>query len=144
MINKKFGIFLLAILLIGILVAGSAEATVYRTWCKSFATGGNLVCDTTANGVTNHYTPGVLPTAFVINDNVHFYTTYATAGYDTKQYSMFTDSRLNTCVSGSNCAFTNGNWQTNCEWNGADPWICKLYYQGQEVNQFYLRADYEI
>jgi hypothetical protein len=57
---------------------------------------------------------------------------------------MFLDSQVSSCVKGSNCNFSNGKWDTQCVWNGVDSWVCTIYYQEAQINQYYLLADYAI
>jgi hypothetical protein len=126
-------------------VTGAGEAIKYQTWCKSFSTGENLVCSThTDYGGTYSYTPGVAPTTYTVPDNTLFNVKYEAAEHDKALFSMFLDSQISSCAKRSNCHFSNGKWETNCVWNNVDSWVCTITYQGAQINQYYLLADYVV
>jgi hypothetical protein len=126
-------------------VAGAAEARSYYTWCKSFSTGENLACSThTHYGGTYSYTPSVAPTIYDVPDNTLFNVQYEAVSHEKSLFSMFVDSNVSSCIKGANCNFSNGKWETQCAWNGQDAWICTIYYQQAQINQYYLMADYAV
>ena len=126
-------------------VTGTGGARNYQTWCKSFSTGENLACSThTDYGGTYSYTPGVAPTVYNVPDNTLFNVQYQAAGHEKALFSMFLDSNVSSCIKGANCNFSNGKWGTQCVWNGLDSWVCTIYYQEAQINQYYLLADYAV
>ena len=123
----------------------TGDARNYQTWCKSFSTGENLACSThTDYGGTHSYTPGVAPTIYDVPDNTFFNVRYEAGGHEKALFSMFLDSQVSSCVKGADCSFANGKWATRCVWNGADAWVCTVYYQEAQINQYYLLADYRV
>lgn len=128
-----------------IAVAGAGEARDYHTWCKSFSTGENVACSThTDYGGTHSYTPGIKPASYDVPDNTLFNVQYEAAGHEKALFSMFLDSNVSSCSKGANCNFSNGKWDTQCVWNGLDAWICTIYYQETQINQYYLLSDYAV
>ena len=124
---------------------GAAEARIYYTWCKSFSTGENLACSThTHYGGTYSYTPSVAPTIYDVPDNTLFNVQYEAVGHEKTLFSLFLDSNISSCTKGANCNFSNGKWETQCAWNGQDAWICTIFYQQAQINQYYLMADYAV
>jgi hypothetical protein len=126
-------------------VVGAGEARNYQTWCKSFSTGENLACSThTDYGGTYSYTPSVKPTIYNVPDNTLFNVQYEAGGHEKSIFSMFLDSKVFSCTEGTNCNFSHGKWETQCVWNGQDAWVCTIYYQEAQINQYYLLADYAV
>jgi hypothetical protein len=126
-------------------VAAAGEARNYYTWCKSFSTGENLACSTyTDYGGTYSYTPSVAPTIYTVPDNTLFNVRYEAADHEKALFSMFVDSNVSSCIKGANCNFSEGKWGTHCVWNGLDAWVCTIYYQEAQINQYYLMADYAV
>ena len=126
-------------------VAGTGEARSYYTWCKSFSTGENLACSThTDYGGTHSYTPGKAPTIYNVPDNTLFNVQYEAADHEKALFSMFVDSNTSSCAKGANCNFSNDKWKTRCVWNGKDAWVCTIYYQEAQINQYYLLTDYSV
>ena len=138
--------FILSISLILIVaVAGTGEARKYQTWCKSFSTGENIACSThTEYGGTYSYTPSVAPTIYNVPDNTLFNVKYEAAEHEKALFSMFLDSQISSCVKGTDCNFSTGKWETHCVWNNVDSWVCTIYHQGAQINQYYLLADYVV
>jgi len=126
-------------------IAGTGDARSYYTWCKSFSTGENLACSThTDYGGTHSYTPGKAPTVYNVPDNTLFNVQYEAADHEKILFSMFLDSNTSSCAKGANCNFTHDKWKTRCAWNGKDAWVCTIYYQEAQINQYYLQTDYSV
>ena len=126
-------------------VTATGEARNYQTWCKSFSTGENLACSTTTDyGGSYSYTPGVVPRIYTVPDNTLFNVQYEAGGHEKALFSLFLDSNVSSCVKGADCNFSNGKWGTRCIWNGVDAWVCTIYYQEAQINQYYLLADYAV
>lgn len=126
-------------------VGGSGEARKYQTWCKSFSTGENIACSThTEYGGAHSYTPSVAPTVYNVPDNTLFNVKYEATEHEKALFSMFLDSQISSCVKGTDCQFSKGKWETNCLWNKVDSWVCTIFYQGAQINQYYLLADYVV
>jgi hypothetical protein len=124
-------------------VMETGEARNYQTWCKSFSTGENIACSTfTDYGGSYSYTPGVAPKVYSVPDNTLFNVQYEAGGHEKALFSMFFDSQVSSCERGANCNFSNGKWETRCVWNGVDAWVCTIYYQEAQINQYYLLPDY--
>jgi hypothetical protein len=124
---------------------GAGEARNYQTWCKSFSTGENLACSTyTDYGGSYSYTPGVAPTIYNVPDNTLFNVQYEAGGHEKGLFSMFLDSQISSCTAGADCTVSNGRWETRCVWNGVDSWICTIYYQEEQINQYYLLVDHSV
>lgn len=141
---KTWSIISLSFILV-FAVPGAGEARNYQTWCKSFSIGENLACSTfTDYGGTYSYTPSVAPTIYNVPDNTLFNVQYEAVGHEKALFSMFLDSNVSSCVKGANCNFSNGKWGTQCVWNGLDSWVCTIYYQEAQINQYYLLADYAV
>jgi hypothetical protein len=138
--------FILSISLILIIaVAGTGEARKYQTWCKSFSTGENIACSThTEYGGTYSYTPSVAPTIYNAPDSTLFNVRYEAADHEKALFSMFLDPQISSCVKGTDCNFSTGRWETHCVWNNVDSWVCTIYYQGAQINQYYLLTDYVV
>ncbi|MBN2437836.1 MAG: hypothetical protein JXL20_04475 [Deltaproteobacteria bacterium] len=131
-----------------LLLSASAEAgdtRNYYTWCKSFSTGENLACSThTEYGGTYSYTPGTAPKIYTVPDNTLFNVRYEAAGHEKTLFTMFVDSNVSSCAKGADCNFSNGKWETRCVWNSVDAWVCTIYYQEAQINQYYLQTDYSV
>jgi len=124
---------------------GTGEARNYQTWCKSFSTGENLACSTfTDYGGLYAYTPGVAPKIYAVPDNTLFNIRYEAPGHEQALFSLFVDSQVSSCEKGTDCNFSNGKWQTRCLWNNVDAWVCTIYHQEAQINQYYLLADYVV
>src|SRR3989338_1731148 len=141
--NRKQTAIVASILFFMIVVPFFAEARVYQTWCRSFQTGGNLGCDSTINGVTKTYTPGVAPFQYPVANGTLFSATYSASGYQSSTVNQYFDPNLNSCALGSDCTLTTGQFTTVCDYNGLDPWICDVYQGGVRINWFYLLNDQE-
>jgi hypothetical protein len=147
--TKTWLIILISLILV-LAFMGAGEARNYQTWCKSFSTGENLACSTlTDYGGTYSYTPGVAPKIYDVPDNTLFNVQYEAGGHEKALFSMFMDSQVSSCTKGANCNFSNGEWNTQCEWNKVDGWVCTIYNQeapikGAKINQYYLWTDYSI
>jgi hypothetical protein len=132
-------------LILIIAVAGTGEARKYQTWCKSFSTGENIACSThTEYGGTYSYTPSVAPMIYNAPDNTLFNVKYEAADHEKALFSMFLDPQISSCVKGTDCNFSAGKWETHCVWNNVDSWVCTIYYQEAQINQYYLLADYVV
>ncbi len=143
--KEKSWLILSTSLILMFVVAGAGEARNYQTWCKSFSTGENLACSTrTDYGGTYSYTPGVAPTIYNVPENTLFNVQYEAVGHEKALFSMFLDSNVSSCAKGVDCNFSNGKWGTRCVWNGVDAWVCTIYYQEVQINQYYLLADYTV
>jgi hypothetical protein len=141
--KTKLSAILLTPLILVLAVTGSGEARKYQTWCKSFSTGENLACSThTDYGGVYSYTPSVPPTIYNVPDNTLFNVKYEAADHERALFSMFVDSQISSCEKGANCNFSTGKWETRCVWNNVDSWVCTIYYQGAQINQYYLLTDY--
>jgi hypothetical protein len=144
--QKAITWFIISIsLMLASAVAETGEARDYYTWCKSFSTGENLACSThTDYGGTHSYTPGAAPKIYNVPDNTLFNVQYEAADHEKALFSMFFDSNTSSCAKGANCNFSNGLWRTRCVWNGKDAWVCTIYYQEAQINQYYLQTDYSV
>jgi hypothetical protein len=141
--KSKTWLIISILFIIEIAFMGVGEARSYQTWCKSFSTGENLACSThTDYGGTYSYTPGVAPTIYSVPDNTLFNVQYEAVGHEKSLFSMFVDSNISSCTEGANCNFSNDKWETQCGWNGQDAWVCTVYYQETQINQYYLLAGY--
>jgi hypothetical protein len=141
----KLSLMLSISLILVVVVAGKGEARKYQTWCKSFSTGENIACSThTEYGGTYSYTPSVAPTIYNAPDNTLFNVKYEAADHEKALFSMFLDSQISSCMKGTDCNFSTGKWETHCVWNNVDSWVCTIYNQGAQINQYYLLADYVV
>lgn len=142
--------FILSVALLFFAAAGRGEARDYYTWCKSFSTGENLACTTqTEYGGAYAYTPGTAPAIYNVPDNKLFNVRYEAPGHETALFSMYLDSKVSSCVKGSDCHFSHDGWETRCVWNGQDAWVCTIDHQaaklpGVSINQYYLQTDYSV
>jgi hypothetical protein len=124
---------------------GTGAARNYQTWCKSFSTGENVACSThTDYGGTYSYTPSVAPTIYKVPDNTLFNVKYEAADHEKALFSMYLDAQISSCAKGTHCNFSNGKWRTQCLWNGVDGWVCTIYHQEAQINQYWLWANYAV
>lgn len=118
------GIF--AIMLI-LLVATTASAITFLTYCRDIETKDPIACDVSIGSATKHAGGQDDKASFILQTNTIYDIVYRN---DAEYYKgdidpVFFDDGLYYCGSGSDCNIRVGNFKTDCEWDRDDNrWYC--------------------